>query len=137
MNSGPITDVLKCADSTSSVFYGKLPITDLGGCPATTMNMSLHVYHATTETITFAGDFSAMYRRWGGTDAVNATWGTAVAADVAITTQFEIETATAAVTPNGTCSTSAFLFFRYVVDATNFSTNAANSLVLGVTIANP
>jgi len=134
INSGPLTDVLTCADTTSSsIFYGKLPISAIGGCPSSTLNFSLHVQSAGTAS--FFGDFSAMYRRWGGTDAINNTWGSAVAADVSLGTANEIETATASVTPNGTCSTSAFLFFRYVVDGANYDATTAH--VLGITVAQP
>ena len=131
----PYTDTITCANLTTSIIYGKLPVTELGGCPASTMSLSMHVWHGTTETLTFGGDFSAMYRRWGTTDVTNTTWGTGVAANPSITTANEIETATAAtVTPNGTCSTSAFLFFRYV--RTVQGANTANTRVLGVTLVN-
>jgi hypothetical protein len=99
------------------------------------VTFTLSLYHATTESITFAGDFSAQCRRAGTTDVINSTYGTAVAADVSITTAHEIEEATtAAVTPNGTCAAEAWLQWRYVVDAANFSANAANAKVLGVTM---
>jgi hypothetical protein len=137
LNSGPLTDVITCADNAGSIIYGKTFIANLGGCPASTLTFVIHVYHATSETITFAGDFSAMYRRVGTTDVVNSTWGSAAAADVSITTAHEQELAEVAVTPNGTCSDDAILYWRYVVDAANFSANAANARVLGVSIGHP
>ena len=131
LNSSEKTWAFSCADSNSSVFSGKvrMPLTWDGG----TITFTLALFHDTTETITFAGDFSAQCRAAG--TAINSTYGTAVAADVAITTANQIaEATTAAVTPNGSCVGGAWLLWRYVVDATNFSTNAANSKVLGVTI---
>jgi hypothetical protein len=129
LNSGPITWAFSCADSNNSIFYGKVRLPTA----VTTLTFTISLYHGTTETITFAGDFSAMCRADGA--AINSTWGTAVAADVSITTQhLNEQQSTTAVTPNGTCSAGAMLFFRYVVDAANFSANAANAKVLGVGI---
>jgi hypothetical protein len=138
LNSGPITDVITCADNAGSIIYGKTSMLNLGGCPgAGTLVFGIYVYHATSESITFAGDFAAMWRRPGQTDVVNNTYGTPVAADVAITTAHELEVTEGTVTPNGTCADDAILFWKYTVDATNFSANAANSRVLGVAIAHP
>jgi hypothetical protein len=138
LNGGPRSRVITCADQNTSIIYGQTLISEIGGCPVSTLNLSIHLYHATTEAVTFAGAFEAMYRRWGGSDVLNATWGTAITTNVAITTAHEIETATGAVTPNGTCTAgTTMLFWRYVVNATNFSTNAANSRVLGMTVAHP
>jgi hypothetical protein len=131
LNSGPKTWAFSCADDNGSIFYGKvrMPSTYNGG----TVTFTLSLYHATTETITFAGDFSAQCR--DTTSTINSTWGTAVAADVSITTAHRVAEATsAAVTPNGSCAASSWLIFRYVVDATNFSANSANAKVIGVTI---
>ncbi len=131
INSGPRTRWFVCADSNSSIFEGK--ITNLPYA-ITTAAFTLKLNHATTESITFAGDFSAQCRASGTT--VNSTWGTAVAADVAITTANQPVQATASgVVPNGTCSAGATLFWRYVVDATNFSANAANARIMGVYLA--
>lgn len=134
LNSSEKTWALSCADSNSSIMSGKIRMPKAwdGG----TVTFILSLFHGTTETITFAGDFSAMCRRSGSTDVINSTYGTAVAADVSITTANEIEEATTtAVTPNGTCTGgSTWLLWRYVVDAANFSANAANSKVLGVTM---
>lgn len=131
LNSGPKTWTMRCADSNSSIFYGKVRMPPTWNAGTVTFTLSL--YHATTETITFAGDFAAACRAAGGT--VNSTYGTAVAADVAITTAHQIaEATTTAVTPNGTCAANDWLFFKYTVDATNFSANAANAHILGVAI---
>lgn len=128
-NSGPRQWTFSCADDNGSTFEGSAQMPDSydGG----TVTFTLSLYHATTETITFAGDFAAMCRRSG--DTINNTFGTAVAADVAITTAHNVAQATtAAVTPNGTCAGGAMLYWRYTVDAANFSANAANSKVIGV-----
>ena len=127
LNSGPVVWTFSCADSNSSIIYGQTVLQ----VPITTAKFRLSLFHGTTETITFAGDFSAQCRANG--TVPNTSWGTAVAADVAITTANQIaEATTTAVTPNGTCSVGATLFWRYVVDATNFSTNSANAKVLSV-----
>jgi len=132
LNSAEKTWAFSCADSNSSIFGGKvrMPVAYDGG----TVTFTLTLFHGTTETITFAGDFSAQCRAAGA--AINSTYGTAVAADVSITTANLIaEATTAAVTPNGTCTGGGVtILWRYVVDAANFSANAANSKVLGVTM---
>jgi len=140
LNGGPLTDVITCADTaSSSVVYGKIRMSDVGGCPTSTLNMSIHVYHAVSEAVVYDADFSAMYRRWSSSDVVNSTWGTAAQALISLTwTAHEIETGTASVTPNGTCTTgSTMLFWRLVIDGANYTTTAASSRLLGVTIAQP
>lgn len=128
LNSGPVVYTFSCADSNSSIFYGQVQLTRA----VTTAIFTLTLFHAASESITFAGDFSAMCRADNTT--INNTWGTAVAADVALTTSANQtqSQSTTSVTPNGTCSSGATLFWRYVVDAANFSANAANSKVIGV-----
>ena len=131
LNSAEKTWAFSCADSNSSIFSGKvrMPAAWDGG----TVTFTLSLFHGTSETITFAGDFSAQCR--GAGDAINSTYGTVQAADVSITTANQIaEATTAALTPNGTCAGNKFLLWRYVVDAANFSANAANSKVLGVSM---
>jgi hypothetical protein len=130
INSGPVIYTFSCADNAASIFYGQVQLLRA----ISTATFKLTLWHGTTETITFAGDFSAQCRAAG--TAPNATFGTAVAADVAITTANNlVETTSAAVTPNGTCSIGSTLFFRYVVDAANFSANAANAKVISVFMA--
>jgi hypothetical protein len=96
-----------------------------------TVTFELTLFHGTTESITFAGDFSAQCHAAG--EVLDSSWGTAAAADVSITTaNQQVNATTAAVTPTGTCAAGDLLAWRYVVDAANFSANAANSKVLGV-----
>lgn len=132
LNSSEKTWAFSCADSNSSIFSSKvrMPASWDGG----TVTFTLSLFHATAESITFAGDFSAECRAAG--TAINSTYGTVQAADVSITTANNVaEATTAALTPNGTCTTAGtFLMWKYVVDAANFSTNAANSKVLSVSI---
>jgi hypothetical protein len=128
INGGPTTRWFLCADNASSVFEGKITRIPYA---VTTVAFTLLLNHGTTETLTFAGAFSAQCRASGTT--VNSTWGTAVAANVSITTAHQPASATtAAVTPNGTCSAGSTLFWRYVVDAGTMSTNAANTRILAV-----
>lgn len=135
LNSSEKTWAFSCADSNSSIFSGKvrMPNNYSGG----TVTFTLSLFHGTSESITFAGDFSAQCRAAG--TAINSTYGTAVAADVSITTANQIAEATSsAVTPNGTCSTAGvWILWRYVVDAANFSANSANAKVIGVTMTYP
>jgi hypothetical protein len=128
LNGGPTITTIGCADSSSSVMQGSTIMPD--GWDGGTVDLEIFVFHGTTETITFAGDFDAMCRGVG--DVVNSTWGTAVAADVSITTANQLESAAATVTPNGTCAAGDQLFWRYTVDDVTFSANAANSEVTGV-----
>jgi len=77
----------------------------------------------------FAGNFSAMCRNNGTT--VNNTWGTVQAVDVTMTTaNLNYTGTTPTLTPNGTCSSGATLFWRFVVDTTPF-TDGGNARVLG------
>jgi hypothetical protein len=132
LNSGPKVWAFSCADSNSSMFFGSVSMLRTGW-DAGPVQFTLHLFHSTTESITFAGDFSAQCR--GDSDPINNTWGTGVAADVAITTANDTERQTTGdVTPDGTCAVGDLLIWRYVVDATNFSANAANAKVIGVTL---
>ena len=127
INSGPIVGTFTCSDLNTAIFYGStwLPVA------ITTATLQLVVNHGTSESITFAGDFSAQCRAAGTT--VNSTWSTGVGADITITTANQNAMSTAvALTPNGTCSAGAMLSWRYVIDAANFSTNAANTRIIGV-----
>jgi hypothetical protein len=133
INNGPKEQLFKCTDNNASIFYGSLSMlgSTWDGGP---VRFTLHIFHSTTETITYAGDFSAQCKAPGET--VDNTWGTAIAADVAITTANRIPRATTTdVTPVGTCAAGDNLFFRYVVDAANFSTNSANAWIYGVTLS--
>lgn len=131
LNSAEKTAAFSCADSNSSIFSGKVRMP--GKYDGGTVTFTLTLFHGTTESITFAGDFSAQCR--GAGTALNSTYGTAQSADVSITTANNIvEQTSAAVTPNGSCGGGKWLFWRYVVDSANYSTNAANSKVLGVTM---
>jgi hypothetical protein len=129
LNAGPKEWAFSCADNAASIFYGSTVMPDSWN--AGTVTFELSVFHGTTEAITFAGDFSAQCR--GAGEVPSSTWGTAVQGDVAITTANQIvNTTTGAVTATGTCTAGDFLFWRFVIDSGTFSTNAANSKVLGV-----
>lgn len=133
LNGGPVQTMFSCVDSSTSRFFGSLSMLRTGwdGGP---IQLTLHVYHPTTEPITFAGNFDAQCRAPG--EAVSNTWSAAAAAWVAITTAHHTPRATTAdITPAGTCAAGDNLWFRYTVDATNFSTNATNARVYGVTLS--
>lgn len=132
INGGPRVTPIQCADNAGSVFHGSVPM--LGtGWDGGTVQLTLHLTHPTTEAITFAGDWSGMCR--SNSDVINATWGTAVQGDAAITTAHDlVQQTSAAVTLDGTCAAGDHIFFRFVVDAATFSTNAASTRILGVTL---
>ena len=132
INSGPKESLFKCTDNNASIFFGSLSM--LGtGWDAGAIRVTLHILHTTTETITWAADASAQCHAAGET--IDSSWSSGVAVDVAITTANRIPRTTSTdITPAGTCAVGDNLFFRVVVDAANFSTNAANSWVYGVTL---
>jgi hypothetical protein len=133
LNSGPRQWTITCADNDSGYFHGQVVMPDSWN--ASTVTFELMVHHATTETITFAGDFQSQCKAAGET-VNNTDWpteGASTVCDVSITTANDIEACTtAAQTPSGTCAAGDMLWWRYNIDATNFSTNAANTNVLGV-----
>jgi len=126
---GPKLYAISCADNAASIIYGSRVMEDSWN--AGTVTFEITVWHGTTETITYAGDFSAQCR--GPGDIPSSSWGTAVAADVSITTADQIEVATtAAVTANGTCAAGDMLFWRWVMDDTTCPANCANTDIFGV-----
>ena len=134
LNSGIKLWTFSCAQSGSSVFYGSAVMPDSYSGGAVTFELNL--FHPTTETITFAGSFSAQCRAAGTT--INAVWGTAVATNVAITTGNQlVNTTSAPVSPNGSCAGGDFFTWRYVVNAGSFSPPAANTRVIGVKMEYP
>lgn len=137
LNSGPKQFTISCAKNSAAVIYGHMRMpgaesSDVLAWDGGTVTFQLDVFHATTETITWAGDISAQCRATG--EQPSGTWGTAVSADVSITTANDIASATtAAVTPTGTCAAGDVLWWRWVIDEPNFSTNSANSDLIGIT----
>jgi len=130
LDSGPETWTISCADNNGSIFYGNVVMPD--SWDAGTVTFELVLFHATTETITYGGDFSAKCTG-DGEDFSGVSWGTAIAADVSIVTANLIEKQTTnAVTATGTCAGGDLLYWRYVIAAGRFSTNAANADVVGV-----
>ena len=71
--------------------------------------------------------------RTPGTDAINATWGTAVAMDVTMTTAFiPYSNAEATITPNGTCVGGDMLFLELNMD-TAANTDDGDAVIEGLT----
>jgi hypothetical protein len=131
LNSGPKQYTISCADNAASIIYGHVAMPDSydGG----TVVFKIIVFHGTTETITFAGDFSAQCR--ADAETVSSTWGTAQSADVAITTANLIEMqSTSAVQPANSCAAGDMMWWRWVMDAATSDANAANTDILGVTM---
>lgn len=131
INSGHQVESIRCADSGSSVvrYLLRMPSTWNAG----TVTITATVLHGTTETITWAMDFATACRR--PADTWNNTYGTAQSANVSITTANQTaEQTTAAITADGTCAAGAMLLIRGTVDATDMSTNGANTDLLGITV---
>lgn len=129
LNSGPKQYTISCAVNSASIVYGHMIMPD--SWDGNAVSLEMFVFHGTTESITFAGDFSAQCHAAGET--VSSSWGSAVAADVSITTANQVESATASsITPAGTCAGGDMLWWRWVMDSGTSSANAANTDILGV-----
>ena len=126
INSGPSAYTTTCTDASTSTFEGNLIIKQNVG----TVTFQLTVSDVDSSSHVFGGDFSAMCRAPGAT--INATWGTSqsVAITMATANNAYVGT-TAAVTPNGTCSDGATLFWRFVVNTATF-TDDGDTRVIGV-----
>ena len=126
INSGPTLYAFSCADSNSSAFDGSLTLTQA----IATATFTLTVNDVDSSSQHFAGGFKAQCRASG--TAPNSTWGTAQTVDITMVTANNNYTGTtAAVTPNGTCSSGATLFWRFTVDATT-NTDDGDARVIGV-----
>jgi hypothetical protein len=135
LNSGPKLFSISCADNAASIIYGSTVMPD--GWDAGTVTFEIMVWHGTTETITFAGDFQAQCRASG--EVPSGTWAPDPVdansqADVSITTANQIVSATTggAITPAGTCAVGDMLFWKWTMDAANTDANGANTDILGV-----
>jgi hypothetical protein len=131
INSGPVIYSFSCADSNSYTFDGHLtlPITMAGNLA--TVKFRLTVNDVDSASQVFGGGFKAQCRASG--TAPDGTWGTSVAVAITMTTANTDYSATsAAVTPNGTCSAGAELFWRYTVDGTGTNTDDGDARVIGV-----
>jgi len=126
INSGPTGYNFVCADSNSSTFDGSLTLSQA----LVTATFTLTVNDVDSSSQHFAGGFKAQCRNNNTT--VNSTWGTAQTVDITMATANNNYTGTtAAVTPNGTCSAGATLFWRYTTDATT-NTDDGDARVVGV-----
>jgi len=127
INSGPTGFFFVCADSNSSTFDGSITLPQA----LVTATFQLTVNDVDSSSQHFAGEFKAMCRNNGTT--VNSTWGTGVAVDITMATANNNYTGTtAAVTPNGTCSAGATLFWRFTVLGTTTHTDDGDARVVGV-----
>lgn len=126
INSGPTEYVVVCADNNSSTFDGSLMLKQA----VATVTFTLTVNDVDSSSQHFAGGFKAQCRNNNTT--VNSTWGTAQTVDITMATANNNYTGTtSAVTPNGTCSAGATLFWRFTVDATT-NTDDGDARVIGV-----
>lgn len=123
INSGPKIWTIICTDNDASTIYGsiKMPNSWDGG----TLTF-IHSYIQTAaNTAALHGDIAAQCR--GNGEAVSSTWGTEVAIDDAGVTGSNRNdfTASADVTPAGTCVGGDMLYWRYQLDATGTVTAVA------------
>lgn len=126
INSGPRVPVFVCADNNSSIFGGDTFLS----IAITSATFTLAVSDVDSSSHVFAGAFSAMCR--ANDAAINSTWGTGVDVSITMATANDIYTVeSTAVTPDGTCSAGSWLFWRFVVNATNF-TDDGDARIIGV-----
>ena len=126
INSGPSLAPVNCTDAGTSTFEGQLTLPQ----DIATVTFTITVNDLDSSSQVFAGDFSAMCRNTG--TAVNSTWGTSQSVSATmVTANNNVTSTSAAVTPNGTCTAGATLFWRFVVNTTPF-TDGGNARVLGV-----
>lgn len=123
INSGPKIWTIICTDNDASTIYGsiKMPNAWDGGTL-----IFIHSYIQTaSNTAALHGDIAAQCR--GNGEAVSSTWGTEVPIDDAGVTGSNQNdfTASADVTPAGTCVGGDMLYWRYQLDATGTTTAVA------------
>jgi len=136
INTGPKVPLITCADNAAGILYGHAKLPDQWDSGP--LGFTAEVYtDAADPAGVVAFDCSCEVRGTG--DTLNATWGTAVAADVdlapaAITTNDQTSGSSAAATCNGasTAIGARQLFWRCVIDAatttaTPMSATAASS----------
>jgi hypothetical protein len=126
IGSGPKVIAFSCADSNNSVFDGAVALPQ----SLATVTFQLSVSDVDSLSQHFAGNFKAMCR--AAPTVINSTWGTAINVDITMVTADAIyQNNPVTVTPNGTCSSGAILFFRFTMDATT-NTDDGDARVLGV-----
>jgi len=131
INSGPTQYVIICSHNTSATIDGQvtLPITMVAAL--NTVKLQLTVNDVDSSSQHFSGTFKAQCRNNG--TAVNSTWGSTQTVDITMTTaQNNYTGTTAAVTPNGTCSAGATLFWRFTITNSGGTDDNGNARVIGV-----
>ncbi|MHC4073414.1 MAG: hypothetical protein ACYSW0_22725 [Planctomycetota bacterium] len=133
INSGPHVGAIECADNAASALY---------------FNVNSRSYAGGTLTFTFSGvnsnatptgifdmDISCQCR--GDSDAMDSTFGTVQNFSITFDTQNDLELASngTAVTPNGTCAADDYLFCRAIMDDTATTTEVADTVLLGIAVA--
>lgn len=130
INSGPKVYTMICGSSSNGDmdFDVVMPMDWDGG----TVIFEVSYTQTAANTSAMNSDIKAQCRAAGETPS--STWGTAIAIDDAAVTgsNAEDKTASAAVTPAGTCAAGDHLFVRYTLDVTGTTTTEASLNFYGV-----
>lgn len=128
IGSGPRRWNFVCPTAASAQFGGDTIL----NIPVATITVTLLVSDVDSSSQHFAGTFKAMCR--APTTTINSTWGSTQTVDITMTTANIIYAGTTAtLTPNGTCSPGAILFWQF--DANGSMTDDGDGRVLGVYIS--
>jgi len=106
-----------------------IPLTTVGNL--STLKLTLTVNDVDSSSQHFSGTFKAMCRNNGA--VVDGTWGATQSVDIVMTSANTNYTATtAALTPNGTCSAGATLFWRFTITNSGGTDDDGDARVVNV-----
>ena len=131
ISGGPTGYFVICSHSTSGTFDGQvaIPLTTVGNL--STLKLTLTVNDVDSSSQHFSGTFKAMCRNNGA--VVDGTWGATQSVDIVMTSANTNYTATtAALTPNGTCSAGATLFWRFTITNSGGTDDDGDARVVNV-----
>ena len=131
IGGGPTGYFVICSHSTSGTFDGQvaIPLTTVGNL--STLKLTLTVNDVDSSSQHFSGTFKAMCRNNGA--VVDGTWGATQSVDIVMTSANTNYTATtAALTPNGTCSAGATLFWRFTITNSGGTDDDGDARVVNV-----
>ena len=130
INSGPKVYTMICGSSANGDMYFDvvMPMDWDGG----TLIFEASYTQTAANTSAMNSDITAQCR--GAGETPSSTWGTAIAIDDTNVTgsNGEDKTASAAVTPAGTCAAGDHLFVRYTLDVTGTTTTEASLNFYGI-----
>jgi hypothetical protein len=127
INAGPTVLPVVCLDQPGTLELSFLSPTVWDG---TALTVTFVIVDSTTSSHVWAADVKAQCRT-PGTDAINATWGTAVPAQATLTTANVPYLASASgLTPNGTCAGGDWVAIHAVILSSGAHTDN-NARILG------